>query len=94
MQSWRFHQLPILKFASLDRTLKEENKALAESFHMEMQNYRRMSQQHEELQWRLKQSSEVISRLSTSCAGILLQPENSILQIFINVFFCSQATRQ
>lgn len=52
------------------RSLKEENKSLAETYHNELQNNRRMSQQQEELQWRLKQSSEVISRLSSSCAGI------------------------
>ncbi|XP_065343277.1 uncharacterized protein LOC135941575 isoform X2 [Cloeon dipterum] len=55
--------------STIEMSLKEENKSLAKSYYAELQNNRRLSQLQEELQWRIKQSSEVISRLSSSCGG-------------------------
>ncbi|XP_059469897.1 serine-rich adhesin for platelets-like isoform X2 [Neocloeon triangulifer] len=55
--------------STIEMSLKEENKSLAKSYYVELQNNRRLSQLQEELQWRIKQSSEVISRLSSSCGG-------------------------
>ncbi|KAF4517977.1 hypothetical protein B566_EDAN005344 [Ephemera danica] len=51
---------------NIERQLKDENKSLNESYMMEAQNTRRLTQDKEELQWKLKQSSEMFNKLASS----------------------------
>ena len=46
------------------RILSQENRILAESIQQEAKQKKRLSQHNEELQWKLKQNSEVVSALA------------------------------
>ncbi|XP_075224162.1 toucan [Lycorma delicatula] len=55
--------------ATVEKQLIQENRLLLESVHQESKQKKRLSQHNEELQWKLKQNSEVVNALVTDLSS-------------------------
>ncbi|XP_039283919.1 uncharacterized protein LOC111051723 isoform X2 [Nilaparvata lugens] len=70
-------QVQLERRTNAEKQLIQENRLLIESVHQESKQKKRLSQHNEELQWKLKQNSEVVNALVTD-----LSSKSSAMQAF------------